>query len=673
MCDKNLLKSDNPTHTKTTSKNHTLCRIKGLILMLFNVNPKALPLSLIVSLLSITFLSSCVSPDIKSSEQELAIQAKTITNVSFEEVSLSKNLAEIKTMRVSPSVTLTYADNSSKTFPLSYKNLIRMGDKIGGGTFGMLVDVEGNPIRHKDGSVTINQHPDGNSFIQKGDKNYLITHMESHPGAIYKTELCVEDGQLKAIDTEPVDLSKTAGTIINCASTKTPWNTHLGGEEDYSLNGIFADSNSPFYMQCEIKDRVYTGAIVEGKQTYYCKYIQSMQKFLNDPDIDRNNGYNGKIFSPYNYGYTLEVSINEDGSTEAARHYVTGKYTPELGIVMPDNKTVYMTDDGTAKGFWKFVSDEKITAFNNNWEGSLFAAKVKQLSNKNGGEFSINWIKLGHASDNQIKKLVDTKLKITDIFNVEKPKNKICKAGFKLIYEDSMLECLRLIPGQEFAAAYLESRKYAAYLGATMEFRKEEGITYSATNNKLYVSMSRIDKSMEDNYKGIETTNHIRLPANICGGVYELALDDSYSANHMQALITGTPLSPDDKHADENYCDPESIANPDNITVMGSNILVISEDSVLHVNNMSWAYHLKTKQLTRIASLPFGAEITGVANVKIDGKGFMILTQQHPFMDNPRDRSGNKIFPELIENASAEELTATIGYFDGIPVGVFED
>jgi len=620
---------------------------------------------------TLVLLSACKAQDNNLATNQ-ASSDKIITNIAFQPVPLATTIDEIKSMRVSQQLTVTYEDNSRKIFPLEFKQLIAMGDKIGSHTFGMLVDARGNPLTEKDGSFNISQNPDGNSFIKTGGKNYLITHMESHPGILYKTTLELCDSDLKVIETAVVDLSKIDGSIINCASTKTPWNTHIGGEEDYSLNGIFSDSKSPFYMQCEIQNRVYTGAIVDGKQTYYCKYIQSMQNYLDDADIDRNNGYNGKIFTPYNYGYSIEVKINPDGSTQTARHYVTGKYTPELAIVMPDKKTVYMTDDGTAKGFWKFVSDLKLEDFNDNWQGTLYAAKVHQLSAKNGGEFNLSWIKLGHASDNQIHNIVKSKTKITDIFEVMKPSHKHqCEADFKLIYEDDMLECLRLKPGKALAAAFLESRKYAAYLGATIEFRKEEGITYSAKHNKLYLAMSSIDKSMQDNYQEMETSNDIRLPANPCGGVYELSLDDDYSVNHMKALFTGTPLKTGAPLSDQNYCDPNKIANPDNISTLGSDHIIVSEDSIMHLNNMSWAYNILTAEKTRIASLPIGAEVTGVANAVVGDQAFLIINQQHPFKDMPVNRAYQKVFPELFENSTKENLTATIGYIKGIPKDVF--
>lgn len=48
---------------------------------------------------------------------------------------------------------------------------------------------------------------------------------------------------------------------------------------------------------------------------------------------------------------------------------------------------------------------------------------------------------------------------------------------------------LCLQPGMETAAAFLETRRVAAMMGATTEFEKEEGITFSAKHNKVSMLM----------------------------------------------------------------------------------------------------------------------------------------------------------------------------------------
>ena len=591
-----------------------------------------------------------------------------VKSITFSPVALSSNDDEKKVMRVSDTLTVTYSDDTSKEYPLSYKVLAKMGDEIGNGKLGQMTDINDDPIL-KGGEEDISDGPDGNSLIEVGGKHYLVTHMEEAPGELYNTEVTVEGSLFKAIDTKPVDLSAMGGTIINCASSKTMYGSHLGGEEDYALNSIFADSNSPFYHDCALDG---SGTLTSGEGSGFCAYVDGMNKYLGDANIDKNNGYNGDSFSPYNYGYIVEVQPQADGSTKSAKHYVTGKYTPELAAMMPDGKTVYMSDDGTAKGLWKFVSDTEITDFQADWEGTLYAAKVVQTSDQNGGAFDLSWITLGHASDSEIKTMIDSKMKITDIFDIAKPdENGTCATGTK-IYEDSTLECVTLKSGKEKAAAFLETRKYAALQGATIEFRKEEGLTYNADKNVLYVSMSEIAKSMEDNYKGQEPTNDIRLESNSCGAVYELVLDGSYSVTSMKAVVVGKPLVVGEAYADEWTCHPDGISNPDNITYIGHNTLLISEDTTKHVNNMSWAYNTETKTMTRIASLPIGGEVTGVDTGIIGDKGILLINTQHPFKDNPKAADGSKPNSALIESATDDQLKATIGYFDGLPADIFK-
>ncbi len=615
-----------------------------------------------LSIVAIAALGFMVTGCNSSSSSE---ESKKITGLTFDSVNISANDAEKKVMRVSPKLTVSYDDNSTQSYKLSYRVLAKMGDKIGSGTMGLMTDKDGKPILKSDGSKDISNSPDGNSLINVGNKTYLITHMEERPGELYHTELKLENGKVKPVDTKPVDLSNVGGTIINCASSKTSYGSHLGGEEDYSLNTRYADKASPFYVDCALDG---SDNDVSGEFNYFCSYVNGMQKYLGDTNIDKNNGYNGDIFSPYNYGYIVEVQPQADGTTKSAKHYVTGKYTPELAVMMPDEKTVYMSDDGTFKGFWKFVSDKKIGNFESEWEGTLYAAKLTQKSDKDGGEFSMSWIKLGHAKDSEVKAMIQSKPKLTDMFDIAKPdSNGTCATGFKKVNEDSKAECLKLHEGKEIEAAFLETRKYAAYKDATIEFRKEEGLTYNPEKNVLYIAMSQIKKSMEDNYRGEESTNDIRLPKNQCGGVYALSLDSSYNAISMKAMVVGKPLKEGDADANEWACDPNGIANPDNIKFLGHNILLIGEDTTYHVNNMLWTYNVETNQMTRIASLPIGAEVTGLEKGMMGDKGLLFVDAQHPFTDNPKAADGSKPNSALLENATDEELKAFIGYIDGMP------
>jgi hypothetical protein len=53
--------------------------------------------------------------------------------------------------------------------------------------------------------------------------------------------------------------------------------------------------------------------------------------------------------------------------------------------VMPDRKTVYTTDDGANVGFFQFRADRPGDLSS----GSLWAAKMTQLTNTNGGSFKM--------------------------------------------------------------------------------------------------------------------------------------------------------------------------------------------------------------------------------------------------------------------------------------------
>ncbi len=82
-------------------------------------------------------------------------------------------------------------------------------------------------------------------------------------------------------------------------------------------------------------------------------------------------------------------------------------------------------------------------------------------------------------------------------------------------------------------AAFLETRAFAAKMGATAEFRKMEGVAYDKVNNKIYIAMSEISKTMSDQ-KG-----DIQLPENVCGIVYEAKLDTDNNIDKLVPVVVG--------------------------------------------------------------------------------------------------------------------------------------
>ena len=151
---------------------------------------------------------------------------------------------------------------------------------------------------------------------------------------------------------------------------------------------------------------------------------------------------------------------------EVITHYSMGRFSHELAEVMPDRKTAYFGDDGSYTMLFMYVADKAgdLSA------GSLYAAKWNQTSASDvrGGSADLTWIKLGSATDAEIKTLIDGGIKFSDIFETSSATD----GGFTKIKTYKGTEYIKLKPGMEKAAAFLESRRYGALLGATSEFNR---------------------------------------------------------------------------------------------------------------------------------------------------------------------------------------------------------
>jgi secreted PhoX family phosphatase len=59
-----------------------------------------------------------------------------------------------------------------------------------------------------------------------------------------------------------------------------------------------------------------------------------------------------------------------------------------------------------------------------------------------------------------------------------------------------------------------------------------------------------------------------------------------------------------------------------------------AEDTNNHEINYYWFYNTVTKSLTRLASVPYGAEVTGsYFYPNINGWSYMLMNVQHPYED----------------------------------------
>jgi secreted PhoX family phosphatase len=273
--------------------------------------------------------------------------------------------------------------------------------------------------------------------------------------------------------------------------------------------------------------------------------------------------------------------------------------------------------------------------------------KFNQTSADNSGEGDVSWVDLGHASSADVKALIDKKLNFSDIFEVgEQNADGTCGEGFGVSIGNGIIECLKVKPGMDLAASRLETRRFAALKGATVELRKEEGVTYDPDHKRLYVAMSEVGNGMTDmgsdgKYeKG--GNNDFRVAANPCGGVYTLDLDDSFTATNLKGMVFGKPASyADTDQWAGNKCDIDHLGNPDNISyVPGRDTLFIGEDATTaHQNDAVWSYNVTSGELTRILTTPYGAESTSVyAYPNVNEFGYVMAVVQHPYGESDEDK-----------------------------------
>ncbi len=170
--------------------------------------------------------------------------------------------------------------------------------------------------------------------------------------------------------------------------------------------------------------------------------------------------------------------MRPDGTGFVKKHYCLGRISHELVQVMPDERTVLMGDDATNGGLFMFVADRPrdLSA------GTLYVAKWTQVSGVGPGAGDISWIRLGHASSAQIKSLVDSGITVSDIMDVKT--SDPGDSSYTKIRFSGTNNWVKLVPGMEKAAAFLETHRYAALVGASMAFTKMEGTTVNAADKR---------------------------------------------------------------------------------------------------------------------------------------------------------------------------------------------
>ncbi|MBY6094899.1 alkaline phosphatase PhoX [Ferrimonas balearica] len=426
--------------------------------------------------------------------------------------------------------------------------------------------------------------PDFNAFVPtEAGKGYLFTNWEYIPGGMSRLALSKQDdGRWMVDDAMMIDFSAIHGTAANCFGSLTPWGTPLSSEEwivDSSVDGTTDPSwNAP-----------------------------------GNEDVARMDTMTGASFpNPYRYGYIIEVT-DPKGTPVPAKHYAMGRYEHENGVVMPDQRTVYLSQDDTGGVMFKFVAD----AAGDLSSGTLYAAKLTQDAGSNEPlttGFDVSWVEMGSANNDEVEAWIAEFDDIDTSDFVEGQSSYLTLADVKAWAEGAATYPTVAEGGNAVTAGksmddrvvFLESRQAARQKGATAEFRKLEGININAkraeeavdgvdriadedvTEAYVYFAIADLDRTMIDGEGDIALSSRVKD----CGGVYRMPLQAGYDVNRIEPVVMGGTYR--DSLTGAERCDVNQLSQPDNVVVMDDGRLLIGEDG-FQVNNTLWLYRPVTR------------------------------------------------------------------------------
>jgi hypothetical protein len=525
-------------------------------------------------------------------------------------------------------------ERAGEAQPLLFRELIHVGDMPGDSSlpWGTLVDDHGRPGIDPNRSpyTDICNEADYNAVLDGPAGLQLVTHFECTRGAYYRSSLVVQDGVPALAQTRYDGVLDPIGGVLNpCAGQVTPWGSLLSSEEyEPEAKGWDpATGRPPFEHRGRMVDDWATAGLS-----------------LAFDDL--------RDTSPYRYGWIPELTATGPaGALEGTKHYAMGRFSHEQALVLPDQRTVYLSDDGSeGMGWFLFVAD----APGDLSAGTLYAARWRRDSDHSG---PLQWVNLGHATDAELAPWVEgpEPVQFTDLFQLgEIPRGGNCgtldcSQGTERIERNERLEeCLALqpdspaVPDVALLASRLETRRYAAMKGATLNLHKGEGVAWDPHRQRVYLAQSVIGGS------GIEPPdpNELGPPvSNRCGAVFQGAVAPGQLDTDGQPIpsdLVMTELEPAlvGRELDRERCAEDGIANPDNIVFDATlDVLFVAEDTRRHDHALLWAWRPDDPAPTPILRAPQGAEVTGIHISQplgarplqgIPGARWLFVSIQHP-------------------------------------------
>ncbi|MFB6105653.1 MAG: alkaline phosphatase PhoX [Halobacteriaceae archaeon] len=412
------------------------------------------------------------------------------------------------------------------------------GDDLGdGGRFGVPRDGNGDGMDEPSAAfdsaavndATTEPQADMNVFVPTSEDEtagYLFTNFEAQPGMVGRMRISREDAtsEWTVHEMENLAFRPVEGTWNNCNGWITPWGTPLSSEEYPSEGETWYDPYATTYGNAEAAFRRYLG-------------------------------YFGNI---YRYGYLVEVT-DPTGDATPEKRYALGRLSHEVGLPMPDGRTVYLSDDWGGGALFKFVADR----WNDLSAGTLYAARLHQDATDDpaAAGFGVEWIRLAHGEESAIESWIAE-------YDGQAP-----GPDADYVTDDDVRDWANG-EADDDRVAFLEPRKAAAARGATNEWQKLEGLATkpnSKPGDALYVACSNVHGTMAD-YDG-----DVQLEETVQGAVYEATITGNYDVRRLEPALVGYPHS--NVHAGEGPASPENtLWGPDNLEVLADGRGLFGED-----------------------------------------------------------------------------------------------
>ncbi|MFC5971939.1 alkaline phosphatase PhoX [Halomarina salina] len=425
-------------------------------------------------------------------------------------------------------------------------------------------------------------------------------------------------------------LRELGGTRINCYGDTSPWNTYLSAEEEYSHTRVgpyvktseFGENEGPnqrggaqFYNRPNPTGIAAAVSEYYGEDAWYPQGtfalagLELQAYYLGAAAVGQGDDatpIEGPYPNPYRYGYIVDFRDSDTEEPEATKYYCMGRAAWECPDFQADGQTVYLSSDGENKGLYKFVADEPIPSYDDpmDVEGTLHAAKVTNQDAAAGkppaeADLELEWLALSRASNREVAEWIaqydgidqvdyldshaDTDWREDMEAAIEEADREVVENGnADYVSDEEITEWAELWSEDPESTVddrgrpelrkvpFLETRAAAKEIGATVEFRKSEGIDSkddAGPGDYIYLGISEVNTGMSDDVGDIQVDR-------VDGGlVYRAVIEEDYDISTLEPVIVGPDATDTADVANS------ALVNVDNVFVMNDGRVLCCEDA----------------------------------------------------------------------------------------------